>query len=495
MSLEVSKDTRRLSAAAHAIGDSVASRQALTKLPIVFGYMAAIEFVTVATSTYFASTLYHQFSFGTIPSAKEYVNEALFIATMFTVVSLGFRHFGIAQRRQLHMLLWSGIGAAILAFGAFLSTIFLLKISVDYSRGAFISQLFSVSISVCIFRTIFLLWLQSAVGSGAIEARRAVLIGDADSTIAHELRAEGIHVVKSFPLPHRIENELGVTFDGTRTFTSNSSIRTMMDLCRTVLPDDILIFSGQKDLPFASELARCFSEIPCNIHIAPRDEIRFLTRSQIAEWGSIKTLQISRRPLSYFELAIKRAFDIVVATGALIALSPLLAVVALAIKLDSSGNVFFRQKRHGYNNKIIWVLKFRTMAPAKGDLGFSPTIENDSRVTIIGQILRKTSIDELPQLLNVLFGEMSIVGPRPHATDHNKLFEDQILPFARRHNVKPGITGWAQVNGYRGPADTVEKMRRRVEHDLYYIDNWSFFFDLKIMLMTLFSKRAYKNAF
>ena len=130
-----------------------------------------------------------------------------------------------------------------------------------------------------------------------------------------------------------------------------------------------------------------------------------------------------------------------------------------------------------------------------GDSAFLPTTENDLRVTLLGRILRRTSIDELPQLLNVLLGEMSIVGPRPHATNHNEMFENEILPFARRHNVKPGITGWAQVNGYRGPADTIDKMQKRVEFDLYYIDNWSFFFDMKIMLMTLFSKKAYRNAF
>ena len=150
------------------------------------------------------------------------------------------------------------------------------------------------------------------------------------------------------------------------------------------------------------------------------------------------------------------------ATVALVVLSPLLSFVALAIKLDSRGNVLFRQMRHGYNNEEIRVFKFRTMRMTENSDGaFIPTKENDDRVTITGQILRRTSIDELPQLLNVLLGEMSIVGPRPHATTHNKMFEDQILPFARRHNVKPGITGWAQVNGYRGPADTIEKMRKR----------------------------------
>ena len=126
---------------------------------------------------------------------------------------------------------------------------------------------------------------------------------------------------------------------------------------------------------------------------------------------------------------------------------------------------------------------------------FKSTTENDIRITTLGRILRRFNIDELPQLFNVLTGEMSIVGPRPHATAHNRIFEEMILPFARRHNVKPGITGWAQVNGYRGPADTLEQMQKRIDCDLFYIDNWSFFFDLKIILMTLFSKKAYQNAF
>jgi putative colanic acid biosynthesis UDP-glucose lipid carrier transferase len=156
----------------------------------------------------------------------------------------------------------------------------------------------------------------------------------------------------------------------------------------------------------------------------------------------------------------------------------------------------FRQDRHGYNNKVIRVWKFRSMSTTEaGDGTFMPATKTDSRTTAVGRIMRRTNIDELPQLLNVLSGEMSIVGPRPHATVHNQIFEDKIMPFARRHNVKPGITGWAQVNGYRGPADTVDKMRRRVEYDLYYIDNWSLSLDLKIIMMTLFSRKAYINAY
>jgi exopolysaccharide biosynthesis polyprenyl glycosylphosphotransferase len=194
------------------------------------------------------------------------------------------------------------------------------------------------------------------------------------------------------------------------------------------------------------------------------------------------------------EQMAKRVFDVVTAMIALVALAPLLAVVAIVIKLDSRGPVLFRQTRHGYNNEVIKVLKFRTMTELEDGDNFVQVVQNDERITRVGAVLRRANIDELPQLINVLSGEMSIVGPRPHATAHNKLFEDKILLFSRRHVIKPGITGWAQVNGYRGATDTLEKMRRRVEHDLYYIDNWSFWFDLRIIIMTLFSKSAYINA-
>jgi lipopolysaccharide/colanic/teichoic acid biosynthesis glycosyltransferase len=157
--------------------------------------------------------------------------------------------------------------------------------------------------------------------------------------------------------------------------------------------------------------------------------------------------------------------------------------------------VLFRQTRHGFNNEPIRVLKFRSMTVMEDGDNFRPVIRHDPRVTRLGRFMRHTNIDELPQLFNVLVGDMSLVGPRPHATSQNEVFAELISSFSRRHNVKPGITGWAQVNGYRGETDTLEKMLRRVEHDLYYIDNWSLLLDLKIIVMTLFSRKVYWNAF
>jgi lipopolysaccharide/colanic/teichoic acid biosynthesis glycosyltransferase len=173
---------------------------------------------------------------------------------------------------------------------------------------------------------------------------------------------------------------------------------------------------------------------------------------------------------------------------------PFLVGVALLIRRDSRGPALFLQRRYGFNQQPFRILKFRTMETAEdGDVIVQAT-RDDARVTRVGRWLRCWSIDELPQLLNVIKGDMSLVGPRPHALSHNREYEQKISRYARRHNVKPGITGWAQVHGLRGETDTDEKMRKRVEHDLYYIDNWSLWLDVRILFLTLFSRNSHRNA-
>jgi exopolysaccharide biosynthesis polyprenyl glycosylphosphotransferase len=243
------------------------------------------------------------------------------------------------------------------------------------------------------------------------------------------------------------------------------------------------------------QVVEALYELPLNIRLLPMGMVPFMQRSRVVETGQFPTLDISTQPFSLFDRFVKRAFDLTIAVPAIVLFSPLLLLVAIAIKLDSSGSVLFRQVRHGLNNEPIEVLKFRTMRTSTSQEKFQQTKRDDPRVTTIGRLLRRTNIDELPQLFNVVRGDMSIVGPRPHATVHNDMFASQIKMIYRRHNVKPGITGWAQVNGFRGAADTCEKMRKRIEYDLYYVDHWSIFFDIKIVLMTVLSKKAYMNAF
>jgi exopolysaccharide biosynthesis polyprenyl glycosylphosphotransferase len=211
-------------------------------------------------------------------------------------------------------------------------------------------------------------------------------------------------------------------------------------------------------------------------------------------------LDVFDKPITDWDVVMKWLFDKVVGSLILLAVSPILLLTALAIKLDSRGPVFFKQKRYGFNNEMIEVFKFRSMYVEQCDPTASKlATKNDPRVTRLGRFIRKTSIDELPQLINVVFkGNLSLVGPRPHAVHakaENRLYDEAVDGYFARHRVKPGITGWAQVNGWRGETDTQEKIQRRVEHDLYYIENWSVLLDLYILAKTPIALATTENAY
>ena len=228
--------------------------------------------------------------------------------------------------------------------------------------------------------------------------------------------------------------------------------------------------------------------LPVDIRLsAHMNQLRF-THKAYSYIGDVPVFDMADRPISDWNLVFKWLFDKIVALTALVLLSPLMLATAIAIKLESKGPVIFRQKRHGFNNELIEVYKFRSMYTDKADAGAAKLVtRDDPRVTRVGRFIRKTSIDELPQLINVLQGRLSIVGPRPHALQakaDNTLYYEAVDGYFARHKVKPGITGWAQVNGWRGETDTVDKIMQRVNHDLYYIENWSILFDLYILIMT-----------
>ena len=458
------------------------------RLNSVLTVYAMIEFLAVASSAYFASTLYHFFNLHAWRLAPAYILAAGVIAVLVLLSSIGFHNFFDFQRQPRHIFLWRGVGAVAFAFSAFVSILFLTQSAEPYSRGSLIFQVGSVGITVFAARAVFYSWFQAAIASHQIEARRVVLIGSAIhcSKFAARLKAGGIQTIGTFRLSEDSNSKNAIT---------NHTIPDMISQLRDLRADDIIVLAKNDFLPLVFNFTTSLAELPAGIHIVPVEALNALASSQIAEFDNLHTLQVQQPPLSVFDQCVKRAFDFTLATIGLISLSPLFVIVSIAIRLDSPGPILFRNTRHGFNNDKIRVLKFRSMTSIEDAGQFTQATENDPRVTRIGRIIRRTNIDELPQLINVLRGEMSLVGPRPHATAHNALFKNVIAPFSRRHNVKPGITGWAQVNGCRGATDTVEKMQQRIEHDLYYIDNWSFLFDIKILVMTLFSKKAYLNAY
>jgi Undecaprenyl-phosphate glucose phosphotransferase len=295
------------------------------------------------------------------------------------------------------------------------------------------------------------------------------------------------------------------TFDSRMTRATSKypppdgTVEDLVAIAKTKRIDKIIVA-----LPWSAEqrlldVIHMFRGLAVDIVLSP-DHIGFSLMNRPVDYlGELPLMRVVDRPLSPWRLIAKLVEDKVVAALALVLLSPILAPVALAVRLDSPGPVLFRQKRHGFNNTEFEVFKFRTMRwEATDSLGARQTRRGDARLTRIGGFLRRTSLDELPQLINVLRGDMSIVGPRPHPIGMrtgNRLCEDIVDEYAHRHRVKPGITGWAQVKGFRGATETAAHLQRRVELDLHYIDNWSIVLDVKIMLLTLFAVLRRDNAF
>jgi Undecaprenyl-phosphate glucose phosphotransferase len=240
-------------------------------------------------------------------------------------------------------------------------------------------------------------------------------------------------------------------------------------------------------------------ELPVDIRISGAAGKLKLSRGAYTYLGQLPLLSAFERPLSGWDTVVKSAVDRIVAALAIVALSPVMLATALAVKLESKGPVIFKQKRFGFNNQLVEVYKFRSMYTDKSDAAAVKLVtKDDPRVTRVGRIIRKTSLDELPQLFNVLGGTLSLVGPRPHATQAKaagSLYDEVVDGYFARHKVKPGITGWAQVNGWRGETDTHEKIEQRVKHDLDYIDRWSIWFDLYILAKTPLALLKSENAY
>ena len=264
---------------------------------------------------------------------------------------------------------------------------------------------------------------------------------------------------------------------------------------------DLVIFS----LPISAEnrilqMLKKLWVLPVDIRLsAHTNKLRYRPRSY-SYVGNVPVLDVFDKPIADWDVVMKWLFDKIVGSLALIVTAPIMLLVAIAIKLDSRGPVLFKQKRYGFNNELVEIYKFRSMYADQTDAGASRLVtQDDPRVTRVGRWIRKTSLDELPQLFNVVFaGNLSLVGPRPHAVQakaENRLYHEAVDGYFARHRVKPGITGWAQIHGWRGETDSQEKIQRRVEHDLYYIENWSILLDLYIIMQTPFALIRTENAY
>jgi len=310
---------------------------------------------------------------------------------------------------------------------------------------------------------------------GTLRGKRAVLVGDAEelaSFTARDLRQlYAIEQVARFAL-HGPSVAARVTND-------------IVFASRAYRAEQVVLALPWNDTRRIQMLLEQLRVLPLSVVLVPDRCARVLVKETSQRDTTAIVIELQRAPLTYGEAAMKRTFDIIVGGAILFSLLPVLILAGIAIVVDSPGPVIFRQRRRGFNGSEFNIKKFRSMTVLDDGPIIIQARPNDARVTRVGRILRRTSIDELPQLLNVLRGEMSLVGPRPHAIAHDAKYGDLISHYAVRHRIKPGITGWAQINGLRGETSQVGSMERRIDLDLWYINNWSIWLDVKILVLTL----------
>jgi Undecaprenyl-phosphate glucose phosphotransferase len=422
------------------------------------------------------------------------------VVLLGTILGLNFLHLAGAYRFSSYSRLESAIGRVLAGWVCTFGTLFMatrLFEPVTAANGPWAAAWFSSALALMAL-TRLVMWRRmqqwdragrlgevvAIVGAGAIAQR---LLRDFAARHTN-LRVIGVYDEDAGSLPSHC---MGYDIRGTIDDLVSDARRLHVDTVIVALP-------LSADRPLVDTLNRlCL--VPVHVRLCPDAFGLRLGEVQVSHIAGHTFLNAIDRPLADWSWIVKAIEDRLLGAAILTMISPVLLAIALLIKLDSPGPVFFRQKRYGYNNELIEVLKFRSMYADRTDHnGTQLTRRNDPRITRLGAFLRRTSLDELPQFLNVVRGEMSIVGPRPHALAAKAgplLYQEAVKYYDARHRVKPGITGWAQVNGWRGETDTVEQIRKRVEHDIYYIEHWSILFDIRIIFRTILGGFTGRNAF
>jgi Undecaprenyl-phosphate glucose phosphotransferase len=462
--------------------------------PVVLeGAVRLIEFLIVAG---LGVTVHEVYLAGVVPFDVLYGTAVIGLAALTVLVFQAAGAYAVSAFRAFFLFGLRIIAAWSLVVLIALMAVFFAKIGGNLSRVWLASLYFLGAGTLILERLIF---VSAMTRAGRFDRRTAIVGGgNAAEAMIKALDAQpetGIRIVGLFD-----DRDEARSPDVVAGYPKMGGVDDLVEYARRTKLD-LVVFT----LPISAEkrilqmLAKLWV-LPIDIRLsAHTSKLRLRPRSY-SYIGSVPVLDVFDKPIADWDLVLKGLFDKAVGLALLVLVSPVLLLTAIAVKLDSRGPVFFRQKRYGFNNELIEVFKFRSMYVDQSDAAAAKLVtKDDPRVTRVGRFIRKTSIDELPQLFNVVFGgSLSLVGPRPHALQakaENRLYDQVVDGYFARHKVKPGITGWAQVNGWRGETDTEEKIQRRVEFDLYYIENWSVFFDFYIVAMTPFALLKSENAY
>lgn len=481
--------------AASAGGDQAATRSSYAQRGvsgIQFSTLAVLADALVIIAAAIASGALYHVRFLDVQAPWQRSVEIGALLALFYVVPLLFRDAyavtAYLKRRNSSRAAFLAWNTAFVCLGA---AGFLTKTTADYSRGSLIILYVIGGIALIGVTALLRRYLRNAFANGYLRPRAIMLVGTPERIAAMRARLEGPEasatVVATF--------ELDADAKAPAPIPLRETLQAMVKLATQSGTDDVVIALDWKEEALIDLVATTLSEVAIGVHVSPPGILDRFTEGRVSLLAGTSVVSLVWPPLGPMQLFVKRIFDVVAASMALALLAPLFAAVAILIRRDSPGPVFFRQRRGGFNQRTFRIWKFRTMTVTEDGASIVAAKRGDARVTRIGRILRKYNIDELPQLINVLLGEMSIVGPRPHAVLHDHMYGIRIEDYPRRLRVKPGITGWAQINGLRGSAERDEDMRERVAADLYYAENYSLLLDLYIIGMTVVSPKAYRNAY
>ena len=461
---------------------------------VVVGLTAVADLFSILVSACIVYTIY-------LPeSEKDFSRYAGTVIIYAAIVLLSFktielyRFVRIIEPRQQILRILS---VCTFSFFALSAIAFSLKISASYSRVWAFSWLLLLIPSLCAGRFLIAARIREWARSGRF-TRNIIVYGAGE---------QGENLLQYLETLNEPWNNIVGVFDERLNRVQKSiqgipvlgNLDDLVSYARKYRGDEILIALPWKSHDRIHQVVHRLLSLPINIRLSPEILSTAFSGNRISDRFGVPMLSVAEKPVSGWGTVKKSIIDSVLG-GLFLALSlPIMLVIALAIKLESPGPVFFRQKRYGFNNNLMNVLKFRTMYVDQNDYDAEKlTEQDDPRVTKVGRVLRRFSLDELPQFINVLKGEMSIVGPRPHAMKakaDGRLYDEVVGDYAVRHKVKPGITGWAQVNGWRGATDSEKDITRRVEHDIYYIEHWSALFDIYIVFRTVATVLAGENSY
>lgn len=480
----------RSSATKVADQDDVVSGAAAWRWPISYrsleGLGCIVDAALITVFTILVGSGYSVFVLTIEPDVGHFLALGMIISLIFVVSMRGMGLYKpasiLASQSQAKIVALVWIGSFLFLSGVFFS----LKIGSTISRGTIILLGITGLAAIITHRALFASFVRAAVKHGRFRQRKVILMreeslrGGAD--LASELSQVGFSIEKQYSYSPRASDAEEIFKEASR-FARGSDV------------EEIFVMADLSQWAQSVALVSLFRTLPLPVTLVPDATSAALLRLTSYQLSDSIALEYQRPPLTVSERVAKRSFDLVLSTAGVILLAPLLVVVACAVKLDSPGSIFFQQRRQGFNGKQFTIIKFRTMICQEDGEVVTQARPFDARVTRLGAWLRRTSIDELPQLFNVLRGEMSLVGPRPHAVAHDNQFEMQIANYAFRHHTKPGITGFAQVNGLRGETPTVHLMEMRVEFDIWYINNYSLWLDLTITLRTCIQIFWIKNVY